>query len=199
MANDTPHAESDWAVAQRRALVTLEGRLRDLEALQVTSSEDPQADDEWSLTSEILNWLHTLDEAAAHKYGKKRYYEQIRPSSTGGQTQAALTFIRGIVHHHAAAIQTTWLQPVTRMFRVMEDGSLARITKTQVVTETGLVPVLRFARVRRAWQTLAELPPSTQPAHGRGLYYEQHVARKDLLPSLRAAQSFLEELASQQP
>jgi hypothetical protein len=81
-----------------------------------------------------------------------------RRASEDGRTQAALTLVRGIAHHHGCEVQAL----VWRGMEVLavEKGRLVPM-KVYFVEAEGYVEAQPFT-VAAAWRPLSELPPSPE-------------------------------------
>ena len=73
---------------------------------ELRQAEEAQADPlrVWRLTLEVLNLMHSMDDQAHKRLGPD-YREVTRRASEDGRTQAALTLVRGIAHHHGSEVQ----------------------------------------------------------------------------------------------
>lgn len=171
---------------ERRALGALVDSLALLQA--AVTAQDGGA--EWRCTRDVLEWLHVLDDAATTRLGRENYRSR-RAATEDGRTQAALTLVRGIAHHHLAEVQASMLRRST-MFSVDADGALVPV-QVYAVQASGLVPVTTHS-VITGWPPLSDMPASAQPLHGRDRYYADHVEGRELLPTLLAAQRFLTDV-----
>ncbi len=173
--------------SERRGLRALADRLGELQ----TAVSGRDAYKTWVLTREVLNWLHFLDEAArARLGGKDAYYVQVRPNTEDGRTLGALTFVRGIVHHHPADVQARIWRGARTFVRQNKDWAEVR---TFHRVDDGWGEVTPYVAVW-AWPALADLPESSEPKHSRDAYYVDHVEAKLLIEPLLAAQRFLTQL-----
>lgn len=130
--------------------------------------------------------MHTLDDQAHKRLGPD-YRELTRRASEDGRTQAALTLVRGIAHHHGSEVRALVLRETS--LRVMRGGKLVEARK--FVRGNGELVEARTRVAVTAWRPLAELPPSMEKMHQRDVYYAQHVEGRGLLEPLVAAHRFL--------
>ena len=167
--------------AERRGLQALGEAINELRQAQ-EAGDQPTV---WRRTLEVLNLMHSLDDQAHKRLGPD-YREVIRRASEDGRTQAALTLVRGIAHHHGSEVQ----------------AHVFREPKMYVGDRPVLKVYLgdREASVRVAvllWSPLSALPASTEKMHDRDAYYARHVEGRGLMEPLVSAQRFLAKL--QQP
>jgi hypothetical protein len=164
----------------------------DLRAAEQAASRDELR--VWRCTLEVLNLLHSLDDQAHKRIGPE-YRAKIRRASEDGRTQAGLTLVRGIAHHHGLDVRAIVWQPVG-MFAV-QAGELVPI-RQYAVQEGKLVP-MEVRTAAAVWRPLAELPQSTERLHERDVYYKALVEGKGLIEPLVAAQRFLATLQRKGP
>lgn len=168
--------------AERRGLQALGQAMTELRQAQEAGDESTV----WRRTREVLNLMHSLDDQA-HKRLGPGYRETLRRASEDGRTQAALTLVRGIAHHHGSEVRALVLRETKT--RVMLGGKLVE-TRSFVRLNGELVETTTRVAVT-AWRPLSELPTSTEKLHDRDAYYRDHVEGRGLLEPLVAAQRFL--------
>lgn len=157
-----------------------------LQALGQTEQSPGNEYTVWSRTMHVLNLMHSLDDQA-HKRVGKDYRDVTRRGSEDGRTQAALTLVRGIAHHHGSEVQAlVWYRLATFTAR---GGEFVQATG-QIAREGEYVPI-DVSIASGTWRPLAELPSTTEKTYDRDTYYAQHVEGRTLMEPLVAAQRFL--------
>jgi hypothetical protein len=139
---------------------------------------DPGMGDPLISLAEVLEWSYTLDEYHAKQLGAN-YRKTIRAASDDGETQAALTFARGLFTHSLTHV-----------------GELVMM---QTIRPAGYPGGRRAGNIRIVavpkgyhWKLRAELPPPDPGlVKGRDLLYDNRVAGRPLLDPLEAAARFL--------
>lgn len=171
--------------AERRGLQSLGQAMDELRQAQ----EARDAFLVWRRTKAVLEDMHSLDDQAHKRLGPD-YRKVNRRASEDGRTQAALTLVRGIAHHHGSEVQAL----VWRGMEVLavEKDRLVPM-KVLFVEAEGYVEAQTFTS-EVTWRPLSELPDSTEKLHGRDAYYARLVEGRDLMEPLVAAQRFLAEL-----
>lgn len=169
--------------AERRGLQVLGLALQELRAALPGLNEV----DSWRRTLEVLNLMHSLDDQA-HRRLKAPYREVTRRATGDGRTQAALTLVRGIAHHHGSEVQAGVWQSMGVFAAV--DGAWVPMRISLAGPEGQDVP-MQVATAVMVWRPLSDLPRSTEPMHDRDTYYAQHVQGRPLLEPLLAAERFL--------
>jgi hypothetical protein len=161
----------------------LDDVLGKLEAAIATENDDEW----WQQCLLALELLHMLDDAAIGIASSPKQYRATRDSSSGGQTLAALTWFRGAVHHQREEMKALFLRR-----RVSDRWDGEKLVRQTVEGWNGekLAPVKTEA-LNVGWPPRSSITPSTQPAHGRDLLYDQHIAEQPILAPLRDAQAFL--------
>lgn len=170
--------------AEQRGLQVLGQAMDELRQAQEARDESTV----WRRTLEVLNLMHSLDDQAHKRLGKD-YREVTRRATEDGRAQAALTLVRGIVHHHGSEVQA----PVWRrlgIFTARPNGE--RVEMRMYTARDGEYVPMEASTALAAWSPLSALPPSPEKhLHDRDTYYAQHVEGLGLMEPLVAAQRFL--------
>ncbi len=103
-----------------------------------------------------------------------------RRASEDGRTQAALTLVRGIAHHHGSEVQAHVFR-AAKMY--VGDEEVVRVYLGEAEASVGFAVLV--------WSPLSALPISTEKMHDRDAYYAQHVEGRGLMEPVVAAQRFL--------
>ena len=168
--------------AERRGLQALGEAINELRQAQ-EAGDQPTV---WRRTLEVLNLMHSLDDQAHKRLGPD-YREVIRRASEDGRTQAALTLVRGIAHHHGSEVQAhVFREP--KMYVRRPPGAKGVPRRQGGIGARRRAPVVAPVR-----------PPSLhgEEMHDRDAYYARHVEGRGLMEPLVSAQRFLAKL--QQP
>ncbi len=162
--------------------------MEELRAAQESQAEPVRV---WRLTREVLNLMHSLDDQLHKRLGPD-YREVTRRATEDGRTQAALTLVRGIAHHHGSEVQALVWRGMELL--AVEKDRLVPM-KVLFVEAEGSVEAQTFT-MAATWRPLSELPDSTekQQLHDRDIYYARHVEGRGLMEPLLAAQRFLQGL-----
>lgn len=131
-------------------------------------------------------------EERAKPMDRKTYYSE-RKQSEDGRTQAALMYVRGIVHHREANVAGELLTPLTLAGVVREDRSIEPIEHVWYFENGERVGLIgNMYELSRPWPPLSQLPePLISEKHGRDSYYAAYVQGKALMEPLLAAERFL--------
>src|SRR4051812_24750576 len=98
-------AQEEWTNSIERHLRAARQRLESVDAAHAEQRDN----DRWQGLRELLNWLHALDDIGKAQTGERAWFD-LRSSSAGGRTFAALVWVRGLTQHHQAEVERLrWL------------------------------------------------------------------------------------------
>jgi hypothetical protein len=167
----------------QRVIDQLDATLARLESAVQQRDEDQ----EWTSCRLALELLHQLDEAAKNAATSFTVYWQNRAATADGETLGALVWFRDAVHHQLASMKDGFWR--SAVVRVAQDGKWVE-AKVSIARDGAWVPA-QVSTSYFGWPDRASIPPTSQPAHGRDVWYDQHVASRPVMDPLRRAAQFL--------
>lgn len=130
----------------------------------------------WVRTRIVLDWLYHCEEA--EKTLDTSYYVA-RNADSRGKALAGLIWVRGLVVHHQAEVESLMFTQETSQYKLALTAAGARVQSAEAMVATWV------------WPTRSALPVGRTEKQGRDIAYDECVANKPLLQPLEQAVSYL--------